>query len=167
MSRYPLAVLVFLLVAAPSVAQAQYTAPGAPLQQGQQRHPDTTVAPSGSAPAATTPNGTERHIMSASDIAGAEVINEFGESVGTVRRLVEGDGGLNYAVVTLDGEEGQVVFPIMLMGAQDNQLVVRGYGRDMLRAQRIDNEALAAFSEIHPDSSIALPRVQVRQQSGG
>jgi hypothetical protein len=139
---------------APAVAVAQHTAPGAPLLQGQQRHPDTIVAPRGSAP--------ESMSMSVSDLRGLDVVNELGEPVGQVDRVVQGDGGRVYVVVTL--EDGRpVVFPIMLMGLHQENLVVQGYGQDIIRAQTLEPNALAGFNPVHPAESVEIPQVSLAQ----
>lgn len=146
------------MAVAPAIAVAQHTAPGAPVLQGQQRHPDTTLAPRGSAP-----DIDEATSMSASDLQGLEVVSEFGEPVGQVDRVVQGDGGRIYVVVTL--EDGRpVIFPIMLMGVHQEDLVVQGYGGDILRAQTLEPDALAGFSPVHPAESVEIPQVTLAQQ---
>jgi hypothetical protein len=146
---------------APAIAVAQHTAPGAPLVQGQQRHPDTTVAPRGSAP--ETAAVGEISSMSVSDLSGLAVVNELGEPIGDVDRVVQGDGGLVYVVVTL--EDGRpVVFPIMLMGVHEENLVVQGYGQDILRAQTLEPNALAGFNPVHPAEVVEIPQVALVQQ---
>lgn len=151
--------LAGLLVLAPAAAFAQHTAPGAPTVQGQQRHPSTLIAPEGSGPE----NGVgEPSSLAVGDLREAEVINELGEPIGIVNQVVEGEGGRIYVVVAL--EDGRpTVFPIMLMGMHEDNLVVRGYGRDLLRAQRLDPEALSGFNEVHQARIVEIPRVPLVQ----
>ena len=153
--------LAGLLALAPAAAFAQHTAPGAPLVQGQQRHPSTLIAPEGSGPANDVQFG-EQSSLAVGDLQGAGVINELGEPIGRVDQVVEGEGGRIYVVVAL--EDGRpTVFPIMLMGMHEDNLVVRGYGRDLLRAQRLDLEALSAFNEVHQARIVEIPRVPLAQ----
>lgn len=145
-----------------TLAVAQHTAPGAPAVQGQQRPPGTFIAPEGSAPEIGELNG-ETVLLTMSDIEGAPVINEFGERIGTVSRVFEGDAGYRYVSVMID-DERPVVFPIMLMGVHADGLVVRGYGRDLLRAQSIDPGALEAFAPVHRLATIEMPQVSLRRE---
>ncbi len=145
----------------PAAALAQHTAPGAPLLHGQPQHPDTTVAPRGSAPSGVAPGDVMS--MSASELSGLPVVNQFGEPVGTVDRAVQGDGGLIYVVVSLD-DGRPVIFPIMLMGAHEDQLVVQGYGGDILRAQTLEPTALEGFSRVHSAELVEIPNVTLAQQ---
>jgi hypothetical protein len=143
------------LAVAPAIALAQHTGPGAPMRQGDQLQPGTTVAPRGSAP--------EADAMSASDLQGLDVVNEFGEPVGQVDRVVQGDAGRVYVVVSL-GDGRPVVFPIMLMGIHQENLVVQGYGEDILRAQTLEPNALAGFNPVHPAEVVEIPQVNIAQQ---
>lgn len=150
------------LVLAPAAAFAQHTAPGAPLVQGQQRHPSTLIAPEGSAPESDVQFG-EPASMAVGDLQGAGVVNELGEPIGIVDQVVEGEGGRVYVVVAL--EDGRpTVFPIMLMGVNEDNLVVRGYGRDLLRAQRLEPNALSGFNQVHQARIVEIPRVALAQQ---
>ena len=150
--------MVLSPVIAPTFAVAQHTAPGAPMIQGQQRHPDTTLAPRGSAPE----NG-DVSSMGASDLRGMDVVSEYGEPVGEVDRVVQGDGGRIYVVVTL--EDGRpVVFPIMLMGVHEEDLVVQGYGRDIMRAQTAEPSAIDGFNPVHQAELVEIPRVTLLQR---
>jgi len=153
--------VAFSPVFLPEAAVAQHTAPGAPLIQGQQRHPDTVVAPRGSAPEIGEIGETMP--MAASDLSGLDVVNEFGEPVGTVDRIVQGDAGRVYVVVMLEDRHA-VIFPVMLMGIHEESLVVQGYGEDILRAQALEPNALAGFNPIHPAEVVELPQVALAQQ---
>jgi hypothetical protein len=161
MKSIRLAMLAGAIALSPALALAQHTAPGAPLQRGEPQHPDTTVAPRGSAPA--DGQAGETMSMSAAELQGLPVINQLGEPVGTVDRAVQGDGGLVYVVVTL--EDGRpVIFPIMLMGSHEDQLVVQGYGADILRAQTLEPNALAGFNPVHSAELVEIPNVTLSQQ---
>lgn len=148
----------------PMIAVAQHTGPGAPMTQGQQHHPSTTIAPQGSAPEIGELNDTGDMIrFSTSELEGVAVVNEFGQNVGTVSQVVEGDGGLRYVVVMIQGQR-PTIFPIMLMGVHGAGLVVQGYGQDLLRAQTLAPEALAEFNPVHASAAIEMPQVALRQQ---
>ena len=162
MRKSTAAILAGVFGCFPAIAAAQHTAPGAPLLQGQQRHPDTFVAPHGSAPQIGELNAAGDLVtLTMSDLDGATVLNEFGQPVGTVSQVVEGDAGFRYVVVMI--EEAQfVVFPVMLMGVHGAGLVVQGYGEDLLGAQRLAPNELAGFSPVHPSAAIEMPQVALR-----
>jgi len=148
----------------PAIAAAQHTGPGAPLIQGQQRHPDTIVAPHGSAPEiGQLSEAGEMITLSMAELEGVPVVNEFGQSVGTVSHLVEGDAGYRYVVVMIE-DQRPVIFPIMLMGVHGAGLVVQGYGEDLLRAQTLAPNALEGFSPVHSSAAIEIPQVALRQE---
>lgn len=148
----------------PALAFSQHTAPGAPVLQGQQRHPDTVLAPHGSAPEIGELSGVGDMVsLSVSDVEGLPVVNEFGQSVGTVSQLVEGEAGRRYVVVSLE-DKRSVIFPVMLMGVHDAGLVVQGYGADLLRAQTLQPNALTGFNPVHSSAAIEIPQVAVRRE---
>jgi len=148
----------------PAIAAAQHTGPGAPMLQGQQRHPDTIVAPRGSAPEIGELNAAGDMItLTMADIEGMPVVNEFGQSIGTASQIVEGDAGYRYVVVMIE-DQRPVIFPIMLVGVHGAGLVVQGYGQDLLRAQTLQPNALEGFSPVHSSAAIEMPQVALRQE---
>lgn len=164
MRKITLAILSGAVCFFPAIAAAQHTAPGAPLVQGQQRHPETFVAPFGSAPEIGQLNDAGDMIaLTMSDLEGVPVVNEFGQPIGTASQVVEGDAGFRYVVVLVEDQRA-VVFPVVLMGVHGAGLVVQGYGQDLVRAKTLEPNALAGFNPVHPSRVIEMPQVALREE---
>jgi hypothetical protein len=158
------------LALAPVVASAQHTAPGAPVMQGQQQHPQTTVAPQGSAPT-TGSIGTPQQQMQqmqqmqvqVSELQQRRVTSEFGRDVGVVQDVVQGQGASLYVLVMLT-EGRQVVYPVELMGVHQDHLVVQGDENEIMRAATVDAQSPGQFVAVQPQRSVELPQVDLRRQ---
>lgn len=150
---------------APAVAAAQHTAPGAPVYQGQQQHPQTTVSPRGSAPIAGTTGaigGQQQMQVQASELRNRRITSEFGRDVGVVQDVYQGHEGRLYVLVAL--QEGRsVIYPVELMGVHQDHLVVQGDEEEITRAPTVDPRAPGQFIPAQPNQSVQLPQVSLQQ----
>jgi hypothetical protein len=167
MKRLCMALAVGAVALAPGMAAAQHTAPGAPVMQGQQQHPQTFVAPRGSPPETGSLGGQQQLQMQirvqASELEGRRITSEFGRDVGTVQEVYQGHGGRLYVLVTLT-EGRPVIYPVALMGVHQDHLVVQGDEREIMRAATVDPRSPGEFVPAQPTQSVQLPQVSLQQQ---